>query len=216
MAQDRKERFRSDVRKALGLLRIKVDARGTGLDEDYVTRLIQGACIWLSGRVMEHFDPSDWPELNARDRRTLERCVARFKEIARSVNPKDGEADRAASVLVPRGRQTEAVSCLLTVGRIIGEDVRSKVWKLRRKIVATAARHGAYNVRVFGSVARGEADLLSDVDLLVDMKPGRSLFDLGKLLADLEDLLGYKVDVVTEKGLRQEMRERVLQEAVPL
>lgn len=86
----------------------------------------------------------------------------------------------------------------------------------REDILRTAAKYGAYNVRVFGSVARGEADEQSDVDLLVNMEKGCSLLDLGGLLMDLEDLLGCKVDVVTEKGLRERIRERVLKEAVVL
>ena len=79
-----------------------------------------------------------------------------------------------------------------------------------------AARHGARNIRVFGSVARGDADDRSDIDFLVDMEPGRSLLDLGGLLMDLRDLLGRSVDVVSEKALRPSMRERVLREAIPL
>ena len=59
----------------------------------------------------------------------------------------------------------------------------------RQEILAIAAKHGAYNVRVFGSVARGEADAASDVDILVELEPGRSLFDLGGVLMDLENLL---------------------------
>jgi predicted nucleotidyltransferase len=86
----------------------------------------------------------------------------------------------------------------------------------REDILRTATKYGAYNVRVFGSVARGEADAESDVDLLVDMEPGRSLLDLGGLLTDLEYLLGCNVNVVTEKGLRDRIRERVLKEAVVL
>ena len=86
----------------------------------------------------------------------------------------------------------------------------------REDILRIATKYGAYNVRVFGSVARGEADSESDVDLLVDMEPGRSLFDLGGLLMDLQDLLGCNVDVVTERGLRGRIRERVLKEAVAL
>ncbi len=86
----------------------------------------------------------------------------------------------------------------------------------REDILQTASQHGAYNVRVFGSVARGDADEQSDLDLLVDMEAGRSLFDLGGLLVDLEELLGCSVDVVTEKGLRDRIRRRVLQEAIPL
>lgn len=86
----------------------------------------------------------------------------------------------------------------------------------REEILQTAAKHGAFNVRVFGSVARGRADEQSDLDLLVDMETGRSLFDLGGLLVELEELLGCNVDVVTEQGLRERIRERVLQEAVAL
>jgi uncharacterized protein len=86
----------------------------------------------------------------------------------------------------------------------------------REDILRIATTYGAYNVRVFGSVARGEADSESDVDLLVDMEPGRSLFDLGGLLMDLQDLLGCNVDVVTEDGLRDRIRKRVLKEAVAL
>ena len=86
----------------------------------------------------------------------------------------------------------------------------------RERILQTAANYGAYNVRIFGSVARGEADASSDVDFLVEMEPGRSLFDLGGLLMDLQELLNCKVDVVTEKGLRKRIRERVLKEAISL
>jgi uncharacterized protein len=90
------------------------------------------------------------------------------------------------------------------------------LYKKREDILRVASKRGAYNVRVFGSVARGEADSKSDIDLLVDLEPGRSLFDLGGLLMDLQDLLGQNVDVVMERGLRERIRERVLKEAVPL
>jgi uncharacterized protein len=86
----------------------------------------------------------------------------------------------------------------------------------REEILRIAARRGAHNVRLFGSVARGQNDSESDVDILVDMEPGRSLLDLGGLWSDLNDLLGMRVDVVTEKGLRKRMRERVLKEAILL
>lgn len=79
-----------------------------------------------------------------------------------------------------------------------------------------AYRRGALKVRLFGSVARREADTDSDVDLLVDMEEGRSLLDLGGFLMDIQQLLGRKVDVVTERGLRPRIRERVLREARPL
>ncbi len=86
----------------------------------------------------------------------------------------------------------------------------------REDILRIAAKYGAYNVRIFGSVARGEADEQSDIDFLMNMEPGRSLFDLGGLLSDLEDLLGCNVDVVTEDGLRDRIRDRVLKEAIAL
>ena len=86
----------------------------------------------------------------------------------------------------------------------------------RADILQTAAQHGAFHVRIFGSVARGDTDEQSDVDFLVDMEVGRSLFDLGGLLTDLENLLGCSVDIVTEKGLRDRIRDRVLREAIPL
>ena len=95
-------------------------------------------------------------------------------------------------------------------------DIRSSLQARRDDILSIAAQHGARNVRVFGSVARGDARPDSDLDILVDMEPGRSLFDLGGLLYDLQKLLGVEVDVVTEKGLRPRIRAQVLQEAVPL
>ena len=86
----------------------------------------------------------------------------------------------------------------------------------REEILQIAARHGAHNIRIFGSVVRGEARPDSDVDFLVDMEPGRSLFDMGGLLMDLRDALGCKVDVVTERGLKRRIRERIIKEASPL
>jgi uncharacterized protein len=86
----------------------------------------------------------------------------------------------------------------------------------RVDILRLAAQHGATNVRVFGSVARGEAGPGSDIDLLVDVGPGRSAFFPAGLLADLEDLLGCEVDVLTENGLHWYIRDSVLKEARPL
>jgi predicted nucleotidyltransferase len=86
----------------------------------------------------------------------------------------------------------------------------------RAEILRVAALNGARNVRVFGSVARGEASTDSDIDILVDLEPKRSLLDLSGLLLDLQDLLGCKVDVVTERSLHWYIRDRVLQEAVSL
>ena len=86
----------------------------------------------------------------------------------------------------------------------------------REEILRIAAKHGARNVRVFSSVAGGKADEHSDVDFLVEMGSDHSPFFPGGLLADLEDLLGRKVDVVTEDGLHWYIRGRVLKEAIPL
>lgn len=86
----------------------------------------------------------------------------------------------------------------------------------REEIIRICARYGAPNVRVFGSVARGEPDERSDIDFLVEMEEGRSLFDLDGLQIELERLLGRHVDVVTDRGLKARIRHRVQREAVPL
>ena len=86
----------------------------------------------------------------------------------------------------------------------------------RQEILHIAARHGAHNIRVFGSAARGEDQPESDVDLLVDMASGRSLLDLVGLGQDLEELLDRKVDVVTDASLHPAFRERIRGEARPL
>lgn len=86
----------------------------------------------------------------------------------------------------------------------------------RQEILALAEKRGARNVRIFGSVARGEARADSDIDFLVDLEPGRSVLDLGGLLMDLRSLLGREVDLVTEAGLRSRLRPAILAEARPL
>jgi len=86
----------------------------------------------------------------------------------------------------------------------------------REEIIRIAATHGARNVRVFGSVVRGEADDTSDVDLLVTLEPGTTLLDHAALILELEELLGCKVDVASDRGLRPRVKERVLSEALPL
>lgn len=86
----------------------------------------------------------------------------------------------------------------------------------REEILRPCAKHGARSVRVFGSLARGQADEGSDVDFLVELEPGRTLLDLGGLQQELEALLGRRVDVVTVRGLKGRIRDRVLREAVPV
>jgi predicted nucleotidyltransferase len=83
----------------------------------------------------------------------------------------------------------------------------------RDEILAVAVRHGARNVRVFGSAARGEASPVSDIDLLVDFEPGRTLLDQVALIADLKELLGRDVDVVTEGALHRLLKRRILKES---
>jgi len=94
--------------------------------------------------------------------------------------------------------------------------VSSDVQLRRAEILEIAANHGARNVRLFGSVARGEAHAESDVDFLVDMEPGRSLLDLVGLGQELEELLGHKVDVLTEGSVHPAIRDRIAAEARPL
>ena len=95
-------------------------------------------------------------------------------------------------------------------------DLNNLLKSRREEILSIAARHGARNVRVFGSVARGEAGENSDIDLLVELDQGRSLLDLAGLVVDLEELLERKVDVVTEQGLYWLLRRRIIKEARPL
>ena len=86
----------------------------------------------------------------------------------------------------------------------------------RTEILALAERHGVQDVRVFGSMARGDADDASDVDLLVSLPSGRTGLALGGLLMDVQRLLGRRVDVLTEGSLHPEIRDRVLREAQSL
>lgn len=88
--------------------------------------------------------------------------------------------------------------------------------KRREEILRLAKRHGAHNIRVFGSVARGEANENSDLDLLVAWETGRSLLDHAGLVQDLQELLGVKVHLGTEKSLHWYVRDRILREATPL
>lgn len=129
-----------------------------------------------------------------------------------------------ARFVIGRHRRPEAV--LLSVGEYedlvrragradTDRDPEALLRANRAEVLRIAARYGAHDVRVFGSVVRGEAGPESDIDLLVRLEPERTLLDLGGLYAELEELLG-RVDVVPEEGLKPEVRERVLAEAVPL
>jgi predicted nucleotidyltransferase len=86
----------------------------------------------------------------------------------------------------------------------------------RDDILRIATQYGASNVRVFGSVARGEAGPESDIDVLVHLEPGRSLLDIVAIKQELEELLGHKVDVLTEASISPYLRERILTDAIRL
>ena len=86
----------------------------------------------------------------------------------------------------------------------------------REAILAIAAKHGATNVRVFGSVARDEATDTSDVDFLMDLHRSKGLLDYVGLILDLEDLLGHPVDIGEPEQLHQVIRDRVMREVIPL
>lgn len=93
---------------------------------------------------------------------------------------------------------------------------KADIFARREQIIALAARHGASNLRLFGSLARGDADETSDVDLVAKFESGRTLFDQGGLLIELRQLLGVRVDVVSEGALTGRFGEMVSREAVPL
>jgi len=86
----------------------------------------------------------------------------------------------------------------------------------RDEILRVASAHGARNLRVFGSVSRGEATDKSDIDLLINLEPGRTLLDIIAIKQDLGDLLGCNVDVVTEDSVSPYIREQILKDAVSL
>ena len=95
-------------------------------------------------------------------------------------------------------------------------NIEQFIHEKRDDICAIAARHGAYNVRIFGSTVRGEAGPDSDIDFLIDAGPTTSSWFPAGLILDLEQILGRRVEVVTEKGLSPFVRDYVLREAVPL
>ena len=95
-------------------------------------------------------------------------------------------------------------------------DLARLLQEKREDILRIAEKHGASNVRVFGSVARGEAGPGSDVDFLVEVEPQRSLMDISSMVVELQSLLGCSVDLVEPEGLHRLVGDRVLKEAMPL
>ena len=118
----------------------------------------------------------------------------------------------ALILFAPRARSFDLSKDIIISQMHLNDLLKSK----RDEILKIAAKHGAHNVRVFGSVARGEADAQSDIDLLVEFKQGTTLLGHAALIYELEELLGVKVDVVSDRGLRERVRDRVLNEAVAL
>jgi predicted nucleotidyltransferase/DNA-binding XRE family transcriptional regulator len=167
---------------------------------------------------------------------TVESLGRRIAEARREKGLSQGELaeaislDRTAISKIERGRRNAGSFELARIARVLGRPLewfladtvapqKPNVRDLRRRrraILRIAASHGARSIRVFGSVARGESRGDSDVDLLVEMEPGRGLLDQAAMLVELRDLLGRDVDVVTAQGLRGRIRDRVLGEAVAL
>ncbi len=108
-----------------------------------------------------------------------------------------------------------ALDLSLTEARPANTVTLASLRRRRREIEAVCSRHGASNPRVFGSVARGRADAGSDIDILVDLEPRRTLFDVASLVDELVELLGHDVDVVTSGAIRGRLAH-VVDEAVPL
>ncbi len=132
----------------------------------------------------------------------------RGKKPATKKRPRAKTVSKGATPLLGPGEAAPA--------RPARARTKQEVLQFAADIRKTAARNGARNVRLFGSVGRDDAGEMSDIDLLVDLEAGRSLIDLAKLELDLEKLLGSRVDVGTAASLRDRLRARVLAEAVPL
>jgi predicted nucleotidyltransferase len=93
---------------------------------------------------------------------------------------------------------------------------KADIMKHRGQIMEIADRYGAFDIRLFGSVARGDTDEASDLDLIVRFQPNRSLLDHGGLLMELRELLGISVDVIDDQTMRPRFREQVMKDAIPL
>ncbi|MCA1673931.1 MAG: nucleotidyltransferase family protein [Actinobacteria bacterium] len=96
--------------------------------------------------------------------------------------------------------------------RVTVDELRDR----REQIIAIGKQYGVSNIRVFGSVARGDADERSDLDLLIDVAPGHGYFDMTGFALDVEELLEVFTQVATSNGLKQRMKDKILAEAVPL
>ena len=129
---------------------------------------------------------------------------------------RDREVHYRANPAAPGAPELRALVRRIAGGEARGRILDPLIRAQRDAILAVARRHGANRVRLFGSRARGAGDERSDIDLLVDLESGRSLLDLGAMTVELRELLGRRVDVVTERGLKASIRDDVLADAVPL
>lgn len=137
----------------------------------------------------------------------LDRRVERFRSAQRAKPSLTAVVQAALEDYLEPGDRQSSPEPLRTLGRVL---------RHRADIRRVVSEHGGSGSLLFGSMARGEADETSDVDLLVDLEPGRTLFDLAALRAELEELLGVPVDVVTTSGLEGDIRDEILAEAIPL
>lgn len=104
----------------------------------------------------------------------------------------------------------------MSAGADYAQVLRSAVERHRQQIIDIVSANRASNPRLFGSVARGDATPTSDIDILIDLEQGASYFDLGRIQSSVEELVGHRVDVVPSRTLRDEVRENVMAEVVPL
>ena len=180
-------------------------------------------------------EPGSWPRnrVYRRPHRTLRLIVngraAVLENIAGDLIPKpkrfriekpgiclpgSGQGTASRGLLINRTRVFHWCCCIIAASQVwCHMEIEKELLTHREAILEAARKHGAYNVRVFGSVARGEADPESDIDFLVNLEAGRSLMDLARLLRELQSLLGRNVDIVTEAGLRTRIRPQVLKDA---
>ena len=173
-------------------------------------------CSGTSEDVLDSHIMEQNPHLGRRVASARKRAGVTQEELAHRLG-----VDRTAVAKIEAGRRRVSAPELARLADALGYPMEwflsgsgprtiAELRSRRRQILAVARKHGASNVRVFGSVARGEADAASDIDLLVDMAPGQSLLDLAAMKLDLERLLGRPVDVGTK------LRERISVEVVPL
>src|SRR5262249_45067609 len=175
------------------------------------------------------------PDIGSMIRRTRQRAGLSQAELARRADTSQPALARyEASAALPTlptlerllrgcGRQLELRAVSARGKPTHGSSARGRLGprasvlrRHRRSLLETARSHGARSVRVFGSVARGDGDGASDIDLLVELEPGRTLLDALAFRREAEQLLGVPVDVATSDMLKQRIRGEVLAEALPL